>query len=163
MAIFQDVHKNDAEAAYRRMKNYLATKDGLIHVIMINSFSKIANENFGCDTKYTAEIDTIVSLMQNDGYEVLDIKMNSIQNQGMLGQREGFHTLITYRGIKQDEKKQDHNRVDYEDPDAPKIVKVGSYTRLNTPSLASKNWVCKTCGAINDKNRRSCIKCGSPK
>nr|DAR50518.1 MAG TPA: Sporulation protein Cse60 [Caudoviricetes sp.] len=35
--------------------------------------------------------------MQREGYEILDIKFNSIPNQGMTGNRTGFNTLITYR------------------------------------------------------------------
>lgn len=166
MAIFQDVHKNDAEAAYRRMKSYLAPKDGFVHIVMINSFSKVANENFGCDTKYTAEIDTIISMMQKDGYEILDVKMNSVQNQGMLGQREGFHTIITYRGSdKQKEQKVDAPKATSDnDPNAPKIVKVlSTHTNTVRAANADKDWVCKACGATNRAGRRSCVQCGAPK
>ena len=35
--------------------------------------------------------------MQDDGYEILDVKINSIQGQGLTGSMEGFHTLVTYR------------------------------------------------------------------
>ena len=166
MAIFQDMHQSDARSVYKKMKSYLAAYDGKMHVVMINSFSKIANEIFGCDTKYTSDIDLILRLMQNDGYEILDVKMNSIQDQGILGQREGFHTLITYRSPeKHIESLQNNDKPVDEgiyDPDAPKIVKVeGSHKKETT--VAKKDWVCKVCGAINDKDRRSCKECGSPK
>lgn len=162
MAFFQDVHKSDAVSAYRRMKSYLAPKDGRIHVMMINSFSKVANEIFGCETKYTSEVDTIITMMQEDGYEILDVKMNSIQDQGLMGQREGFHTLITYRSPERVTAwKSDEEPEEAHDPDAPKIVKVEDAPR--NASFAKKDWTCKICGAVNDKDRRSCRECGSPK
>lgn len=87
-----------AETIYANdVRPNLKEKDGLIHVVMINSFSKWINQNFGCENKYTAQIDKIIVSMQDDGYEIVDIKFNSIQNQGLTGQMEGFHTLITYK------------------------------------------------------------------
>lgn len=47
--------------------------------------------------KYTTEIDYVLNCMQREGYEILDIKFNSIPNQGVTGNRTGFNTLITYR------------------------------------------------------------------
>lgn len=35
--------------------------------------------------------------MQEDGYEIIDVKVTVIQNQGITGELEGFNTLITYR------------------------------------------------------------------
>lgn len=92
--------KNQAETAdyiYSRTKQYLKRKDGNIHIVMINSFSKWCNQNFECEDKYTTQIDQILTNMQEDGYEIIDVKFNSIQNQGIYGQMEGFHTLITYK------------------------------------------------------------------
>lgn len=87
-----------AETIYANdVRPNLKEKDGLTHVVMINSFSKWINQNFGCENKYTAQIDKIIVSMQDDGYEIVDIKFNSIQNQGLTGQMEGFHTLITYK------------------------------------------------------------------
>lgn len=63
---------------------------------MINSFSKLLNQNFGCEDKYTIQINEIITKIQEDGYEIIDVKFNSIQNQGLTGQMKGFHTLITY-------------------------------------------------------------------
>lgn len=84
-------------AVYQKLKYHLIPSDGKIHVVMINSFSKFLNQNFECEEKYTGQIDGILSLMQDDGYEIIDVKFNSVQNQGLTGQMEGFHTLITYK------------------------------------------------------------------
>lgn len=97
MGMFSGYSKGAAQNVYTQMRPYLAQKDGLVHVVMINSFSQLANQNFKCDEKYTTEIDFVVNCMRREGYEVLDIKFNSIPNQGMTGNRTGFNTLITYR------------------------------------------------------------------
>lgn len=98
MGMFTSTQKSMADTVYKDMKKkYLKPKDGKKHVVMINSFSKLANQVFDCEDKYTTQIDEIVSRMQDDGYEILDIKFNSLMNQGLLGQAEGFHTLIIYQ------------------------------------------------------------------
>ena len=97
MGLFSGMQQSAANNVYGRMRSYLAPKDGKIHVVMINSFSKWLNQNFECENKYTTQIDEILSVMQDAGYEILDVKFNSLMNQGLLGQMEGFHTLITYR------------------------------------------------------------------
>lgn len=98
MALFTSNQKESAERVYEKeVKKHLKPKDGKTHVVMINSFSKFINQVFCCEDKYTTQIDEVVSSMQDDGYEILDVKFNSIQNQGLFKNMEGFHTLITYR------------------------------------------------------------------
>lgn len=97
MGLFTSTQKTVASGVYERTKKYLKPKDGRIHVVMINSFSKWINQNFECENKYTTQIDEILSAMQDDGYEIIDVKFNSLMNQGVLGQMEGFHTLIIYK------------------------------------------------------------------
>lgn len=97
MGFFSGSQQAGAEAVYSRMKESLKEKDGFTHIVMVNSFSKWLNKNFECETKYTTQIDTILTLMQKDGYEILDVKFNSLMNQGLMGDMEGFHTLITYK------------------------------------------------------------------
>lgn len=97
MGFFSGGQANAANSVYANLQEYLSPKDGKVHVVMVNSFSKWTNQNFGCEDKYTTQINSIVSLMQRDGYEIVDIKFNSIMNQGVLGTAEGFHTLIMYK------------------------------------------------------------------
>jgi len=97
MGMFTQSQKNAAEEVYEKMKEHLRPKDGLIHVVMVNSFGKWINQFFGCEDKYTSQIDFILTSMQRDGYEIIDIKFNSLKDQGMLGSMEGYHTLIMYR------------------------------------------------------------------
>lgn len=77
MGMFSGYSKGAAQNVYTQMRPYLAQKDGLVHVVMINSFSQLANQNFKCDEKYTTEIDFVVNCMQREGYEVLDIQFDS--------------------------------------------------------------------------------------
>ena len=97
MGLFSSVQQQASVNVYEQTKKFLKAKDGKTHVVMINSFSKWINQVFGCEDKYTTQIDEIISRMQDDGYEIIDVKLNSIQNQGITGQMEGFHTLITYK------------------------------------------------------------------
>ena len=97
MGFFTSGQKAVAETIYADSKQYLKPKDGKVHVIMFNSFSKCINQNFGCEDKYTTQIDEILSGMQNDGYEIIDVKFSSLQNQGLTKEMEGFHTLIMYK------------------------------------------------------------------
>lgn len=97
MGLFSGGQKAVAQNVYEKMKTYLKEKDGKVHVVMVNSFSKWINQNFECENKYTTQIDEILCSMQNDGYEIIDVKFNSLMNQGVLGQMEGFHTLIVYK------------------------------------------------------------------
>ena len=64
------------------LKN-LKPKDGKTHVLILRSFSKVAT--------------AVLVEMQNKGYEVLDVKINSAVSSGAAGVREGYVTCITYR------------------------------------------------------------------
>ena len=97
MGFFTSTQKAASTNVYEQMKQYIAPKDGKIHVLMVNSFSKFANQAFQCEDKYTTQIDTILSYLQDDGYEIIDVKFNSVKNQGLTGEMEGFHTLIMYQ------------------------------------------------------------------
>jgi hypothetical protein len=97
MGLFSGEQKNSADEVYEKMRSYLSKKDGKTHVVMVNSFSKWINQFFGCENKYTTQINEILSLMQDDGYEIIDVKFNSLANQGITGTMEGFHTLIVYK------------------------------------------------------------------
>jgi len=97
MGIFTKGQKNLSESIYTNKVKPLLKNDGLTHIVMINSFSKWIDQIFGAEDKYTTQIDGILSNMQNDGFEIIDVKFDSLQNQGLLKDMEGFHTLITYK------------------------------------------------------------------
>lgn len=98
MGMFTKTQKNIAEDIYiKNVKPHLKEKDGLTHVVMINSFGKWINQAFGCEDKYTEQIDSILTSMQQDEYEIVDMKLTALQNQGVAGMMEGFNTLIMYK------------------------------------------------------------------
>lgn len=49
MALFSGYQKNTVQNVYANMRPYLAQKDGAVHVVLINSFSQLANQVFKCD------------------------------------------------------------------------------------------------------------------
>lgn len=76
MGFFNTTQKEEAKTVYEKAKKNLKPKDGKKHILMINSFSKWLNQGFECESKYTTQIEEIISNMQNDGYEILDIIYN---------------------------------------------------------------------------------------
>ena len=97
MGIFSEGHKAAGGAVYENMKVHLKPKDGKVHVALVNSFSKFLNQHFGCDDKYTNQIDELLSCMQDDGYEIIDLKLTNLKGQGIFGSLEGYSTLIVYK------------------------------------------------------------------
>lgn len=97
MGIFKSVQKGEAEVLYEKIKENLAEKDGLTHVIMINSFARELNDAFCCETKYTVQIDSILNQMQKDGYEILDVKFQSVESFLYKKGKEAYRTLIVYK------------------------------------------------------------------
>lgn len=96
MGFFTKSQSNAAIGVYDEVKKYLKEKDGKTHVVMINSYSKFANGYFCCEDKYTTQIDQILSLMQDDSYEIIDVKVTTIfRDQADIMQ--GYSTLITYK------------------------------------------------------------------
>lgn len=57
MGIFTKGQRNIATSVYEDAKKYLKPKDGHTHVVMFNSFSKLNNEIFCCEDKYTTQIE----------------------------------------------------------------------------------------------------------
>lgn len=98
MGLFTKSQRNAAQSIFeRKVKPFLKEKDGYTHVVMINSFSKFCNKNFDCEDKYTTQIDEILTNMQKLGYEIVDIKLGVVKNQGLAGEMEGYNTLIMYK------------------------------------------------------------------
>lgn len=97
MGFMQNVRENMAAAQADTIARNYRPKDGRTHVLMLMSFSKLINQAFGCDDKYTNEVDAVLVDLQNKGYEIVDIKLGVLPNQGLTGQREGYLTCIIYR------------------------------------------------------------------
>ena len=84
--------KERLENAYNKIKEFLKEKDGKVHIIMINGKTYIPHEELSCENNYTNEVDSVVSFMQDDGYEIIDVKYQ------LVGSSENkYSTLIMYK------------------------------------------------------------------
>lgn len=98
MGFLSKSRKKSGENLYEsQIKPKLVPKDGHTHVMMIGSFSKFANQAFGVETKYNEQVGTIIDSIQNDGYEIVDIKFNVVKDHGIAQTEQQFYTLIMYK------------------------------------------------------------------
>lgn len=98
MGFFNNLQENLAVSIYeKQVEKYIKKKDGKIHTLMLVSFSKIANTGLSVEDKYTTQIEYIINQMQNDGYEIVDIKINVIAEKATFSSSDGFYTLIIYK------------------------------------------------------------------
>lgn len=98
MRLFAGMQEISTKNIYEKeIKDNLKPKDGKIHVIMITSSSGCGNQIFGYDDKYTMQLDELLMNMQNNDYEIVDIKFNVIQNQNLSSGIKEFNTLIMYK------------------------------------------------------------------
>jgi len=97
MGLFTKDQAARANVVYKDVQKFLAEKDGKTHVVMVNSYSKMANAMFCCEDKYTTQIDTILSSMQADGYEIIDVKVVTLQRDKTMLEMQGYSTVITYK------------------------------------------------------------------
>ena len=68
MGLLSKSRKASGDVLYNdEVKPQLVEKDGNIHIVMINSFSKFANQAFGGESNYTEQICSLVKDLQKDG------------------------------------------------------------------------------------------------
>lgn len=97
MGFFEDRRKNSADVVYSSAKAHLKPKDGHIHVILFEGYSSFTGQaGLDCDKRYTDEIDEILTKMQDDGYQIIDVKI-LLDQRGLSGTRNGFYTLVLYK------------------------------------------------------------------
>lgn len=81
----------------KQVQNDLKPKDGKHHIILIKSeynYWTAISSNV-CDNQYIYGIEDILEMMQNDGYEIVDIKIVGIQTgQGYTSRVE---VIVVYR------------------------------------------------------------------
>jgi hypothetical protein len=82
------------------IKNSLMPKDGKTHVLLLNHFSSSVGATYP-----TTEVDHLVDKslneiligMQGDRYEIIDIKITALTDDGKLKGMCRFASLITYK------------------------------------------------------------------
>ena len=71
MGLFDKNYEKSADNVYSSdIKQYCKPKDGKTHILMINSSSKATTNGWECENKYTIQIDNILEMMQDDGYDI---------------------------------------------------------------------------------------------
>ncbi len=87
--------EKEPENAYETVRPTLAAKDGNLHVIMLRSYSTWTTTKFHCDESYTREVDAVLSGMQADGYEIVNVQHAAMSNGSGVGVTTTT-TLVTY-------------------------------------------------------------------
>lgn len=96
MGLFDKNYEKSAMNLYEDIKPYLKPKDGMKHVVMVNTMSKASTNGFECENKYTIQINNIIEEMQGNGYEIIDIKIDNTIFQS-IGNSYLIRTLIIYK------------------------------------------------------------------
>ena len=96
MGLFDKNYEKSTEDLYENVKQYLKHKDGMKHVIMLNTMSKSITNGLECENKYTIQNNNIIEAMQVDGYEIIDVKIDNTTYQSM-GNAFLIRTLIIYK------------------------------------------------------------------
>ena len=96
MGLFDKNYEKSTENLYENVKQYLKPKDGMKHIIMLNTMSKSITNGLECENKYTIQINNIMETMQEEGYEIVDVKIDNTTYQAM-GNAFLIRTLIIYK------------------------------------------------------------------
>ncbi len=95
MGLFDKNFEKSTNELYQDIKKYLSPKDGKKHVVLINTTSKLMTNGIECENKYTVQINSVIEEMQQEGYEILDIKLDA--SQQVMGNVSLIRTLIEYK------------------------------------------------------------------
>lgn len=96
MGIFDKNYEKVSDNLYEDIKKYLKPKDGMKHIIMLNTMSKSITNGLECENKYTIQVNSIIEAMQNEGYEIIDVKIDNTSYQAM-GNAFFIRSLIIYK------------------------------------------------------------------
>lgn len=89
-------NKSKEVEPYEVVKSELKPKDGNLHVMMVNTWNTWTDQKFNCDERYTGELEELISGMQAEGYEIVQMQHNSMSSGSGFGMVT-YTTLITYR------------------------------------------------------------------
>lgn len=92
-----EINKDITINIYEKIKKHLKEKDGKVHIVMINSQIDFSREEFECSSKYTNEIDRVLSSMQDEEYEIIDVKYDIRKDSDGRSYYDYYRTLIMYR------------------------------------------------------------------
>lgn len=95
MGIFNSVIKSETDSIYKVIKSEMQEKNGNTHVInfyldVINSKSVVG---ISIDSSNSLKLNNIIDNMQNDGYSIIDIKMQLEDFKG----KARYNYLVIYK------------------------------------------------------------------
>ena len=83
MGVFSKDYEKEAEELWKDVEKNLMPKDGLKHVLSIVGqfeISKSTIKAFACTDICNIKINTVVKKMQENGYNIIDIKLSVISS-----------------------------------------------------------------------------------
>lgn len=95
--LFNKTKSSSGTHLANKAKDFLVPKNNHVHILMITSFSKFANQSLDIDEKYTKQINPILEKIQNNGYTIVDIKVNAVGDQGFTSTSTKYQTAILYK------------------------------------------------------------------
>lgn len=95
MGIFDKNLDKSSDNLYEDVRKYLKPRNGKKQVVLINTMSKMATNGLECDNKYTLQISGVLDEMQNDGYEIIDVKIETLPSS--VGAAALIRTLVIYK------------------------------------------------------------------
>lgn len=96
--MFDNAHKRAAKNIISLYKDIIQPKNGHAHVLMVESFNQIGEGRIlEIDEKYSNQINSMLDYMQDQGYEILDVKFQTQPYKATLGGSDlRYQTLICY-------------------------------------------------------------------
>lgn len=77
--------------------NTIKPKNGNVHIMLVDSFSGTGEGSvLQIEEKYSNQINEFLDTLQNKGYEIVDVKFNSVPIQKMTSNMK-YQTLILYK------------------------------------------------------------------
>lgn len=88
--------QENLEEIKKAVQKNLKPKDGKCHVVLVKSKARYLTGYKICDNQYAIELEDILEMIQNKGYEIIDIKMIGIEEGSVYGTTR-VETIIIYR------------------------------------------------------------------
>lgn len=97
MGIFKSKREGSARQEVEDAISSVPEPDGRIHVMLVRSFGQTFGSGiFGADQKYNEQMNEVLNVLQDKGFEIIRVDVNTVPAQGVTG-ADRYDTLITYR------------------------------------------------------------------
>lgn len=87
-----------AQDTAKDLLKQIPEQDGNLHVAMFVCFGSSSKlMAMGADEKFNTQANEILSIMQSNGLQILDVKFECDTQQGISKSGIGYYVLVTYR------------------------------------------------------------------